>query len=278
MAVLEDDVATSSDSSCELEDFQRILTDKKNDCKALGIEEPLFICAPMVRYSKLHFRKLVHLYGCDLAYTPMIYAHCFVASQKCRENEFTTDENDWPIVQFAANKPEHFAEAAELVYGNVKGIDLNCGCPKSDFEAAGVSHIGVHGRTVSQRAEPPDYEAIGLVKSAVKVPVYANGGCTSYRQALEIASVTKCDGVMVGEGLLSNPALFCGHQKTPFECIRDWFSIATDLDVHYTLVHRHTAFMTHSLFNKTQRMDLQKQTTISDTINFVNEQLPLFDC
>lgn len=47
----------------------------------------------------------------------MIYASNFVASEKCRDNEFTTDENDWPIVQFAANKAEDFAGAAELVHG-----------------------------------------------------------------------------------------------------------------------------------------------------------------
>ncbi|CAD5221096.1 unnamed protein product [Bursaphelenchus xylophilus] len=321
----------STDSESEYSEIRRrIVVNKDEDCKKLGIDPPLFICAPMVRYSKLHFRRLVSLYGCELAYTPMIYAHCFVASEKCRANEFTTDEGDWPIVQFAANKPEDFARAAELVYGDVKGIDLNCGCPKSDvrsegfgskmlenpelisdivkqtrnrisdpdftisvkirirhplsetvdmcrkFESAGVSHIAVHGRTVSQRAESPDFEAIGHVKASVQVPVYANGGCTSYRQALEIASITGADGIMVGEGLLSNPALFGGHQKTPVDCIKDWFSIATDMDVHYTLLHRHTAFMSNSLFTKSQRMELQKQNSVTDVINFVREQLSGF--
>lgn len=57
------------------------------------------------------------MYGCDLAYTPMIYASAFVASEKCREVEFITDDNDFPIVQFAANTPTDFANAAELVYG-----------------------------------------------------------------------------------------------------------------------------------------------------------------
>lgn len=57
------------------------------------------------------------MYGCDLAYTPMIFASEFVASEKCRKVEFVTNENDFPIVQFAANKPVDFANAAELVYG-----------------------------------------------------------------------------------------------------------------------------------------------------------------
>lgn len=45
----------------------------------------------------------------------MIYAKDFVTSEKCRLNEFTTDDSDWPIAQFAAKVPSDFAAAAELV-------------------------------------------------------------------------------------------------------------------------------------------------------------------
>ena len=74
-----------------------------------GLELPLRICAPMVRYSKLPFRMLVRLYDCDVAYTPMIMANSFSSSQAARDNEFTTNPADRPlIVQFAANKVEEF--------------------------------------------------------------------------------------------------------------------------------------------------------------------------
>ena len=43
--------------------------------------EPVKICAPMVRYSKLPFRNLVRLYDCDLAFSPMIMADSFHMSQ-----------------------------------------------------------------------------------------------------------------------------------------------------------------------------------------------------
>jgi tRNA-dihydrouridine synthase 4 len=56
-------------------------------------------------------------YGCDLIYTPMIYADCFIKSEKCRQVEFQPAQGDWPIVQFAAKTPEEFATAAEMVYG-----------------------------------------------------------------------------------------------------------------------------------------------------------------
>ena len=42
----------------------------------------LRICAPMVRYSKLSFRRLVRLYNVDVAFTPMILADGFAQSQK----------------------------------------------------------------------------------------------------------------------------------------------------------------------------------------------------
>lgn len=70
-------------------------------------------------YLRFAFRKLISKYGCDLAYTPMIYSSAFVASEKCREVEFSESETDFPIVQFAANNPEDFARSAELVYGQV---------------------------------------------------------------------------------------------------------------------------------------------------------------
>lgn len=47
----------------------------------------------------------------------MIFAVGYIASEECRKSEFTTDAYDNPIVQFAAKKPEEFAQAAEMVYG-----------------------------------------------------------------------------------------------------------------------------------------------------------------
>ena len=82
-----------------------------------GTELPLRICAPMVRYSKLPFRMLVKLYDCDVVYTPMIMANSFSSSQAARDNEFTTNSADRPlIVQFAANKVDEFVRYAIVIY------------------------------------------------------------------------------------------------------------------------------------------------------------------
>ncbi|PIK62818.1 hypothetical protein BSL78_00269 [Apostichopus japonicus] len=91
----------------------------------------LYMCAPMVRYSKLAFRTLVRRYNCDLCFTPMIISESFVKSQKARDIEFMTNSGDQPlIVQFAASNGKDFADAAELVAPYVQGVDLNCGCPQ----------------------------------------------------------------------------------------------------------------------------------------------------
>ena len=45
-----------------------------------------YVCAPMVRYSKLPFRTLVRSYDVHLAYTPMIIAESFASSAIARNH------------------------------------------------------------------------------------------------------------------------------------------------------------------------------------------------
>ncbi|VVT46318.1 uncharacterized protein SAPINGB_P001154 [Magnusiomyces paraingens] len=76
-------------------------------------------------------------------------------------------------------------------------------------EAAGADFITVHGRQKTTRSsQPADFEAIKLVKQSVSVPVVANGDAFSVEDALYIADVTGCDGVMAVRGILANPAMF----------------------------------------------------------------------
>ncbi len=73
----------------------------------------------------------------------------------------------------------------------------------------GVDLITVHGRTRSQQyAGKADWQGIARVKQALTIPVIANGDVFSAQDALEILSVTACDGVAIGRGALGNPWLF----------------------------------------------------------------------
>ncbi len=63
----------------------------------------------------------------------MIMSDSFTRSQKARDNEFTTNSMDRPlIIQFAANNFNDFATAAEFLYysKSCDGVELNCGCPQ----------------------------------------------------------------------------------------------------------------------------------------------------
>src|SRR3989338_7536402 len=76
-------------------------------------------------------------------------------------------------------------------------------------EECGIDAITVHGRTREQGySGNADYEAIGRVKSAVKIPVIGNGDILSGEDARRLKNISGCDGVMIGRGGLGNPWIF----------------------------------------------------------------------
>ena len=76
-------------------------------------------------------------------------------------------------------------------------------------EEAGVDAIAVHGRTREQfYTGRADWEIIGEVKRAVKIPVIANGDVRTFDDLDKIRAVTGCDGVMIGRAAQGNPWIF----------------------------------------------------------------------
>lgn len=76
-------------------------------------------------------------------------------------------------------------------------------------EDSGADFIAVHGRTRAMKfGGEVDYEAIGEIKAAVKIPVIANGDITSFEKAKYVSELTKCDGIMIGRAAIGNPWIF----------------------------------------------------------------------
>lgn len=77
-------------------------------------------------------------------------------------------------------------------------------------ESAGASAVCVHGRTREDMYidGTVDYDIIAEVKSALKIPVIANGDIMCADDFIRIVEYTKCDGGAVGRGALGNPFIF----------------------------------------------------------------------
>ena len=73
----------------------------------------------------------------------------------------------------------------------------------------GGSMIAVHGRTKIQGySGTANWDAIAEIKTALTIPVIANGDVIRLSQIQEIKDITQCDGVMIGRGALLNPWIF----------------------------------------------------------------------
>ena len=77
------------------------------------------------------------------------------------------------------------------------------------LEGAGAAALALHARTRAQGySGKADWDLIGTVKNAVKMPVIGNGDVVSVADARRMMQETGCDAVMIGRGALGNPWLF----------------------------------------------------------------------
>jgi tRNA-dihydrouridine synthase B len=76
-------------------------------------------------------------------------------------------------------------------------------------EQSGIQALSVHGRT---RADlyggSAEYDTIRDIKSAVKIPVLANGDVASPEQAQQVLKYTGADAVMIGRAAQGRPWIF----------------------------------------------------------------------
>jgi tRNA-dihydrouridine synthase B len=76
-------------------------------------------------------------------------------------------------------------------------------------ESAGISAISIHGRTRACGFNgTAEYDTIAAVKSAVRIPVIANGDIDSPQKAREVLHRTGADALMIGRAALGRPWIF----------------------------------------------------------------------
>lgn len=91
-------------------------------------------------------------------------------------------------------------------------------------EGAGACMVTVHGRSRERvYAGAPDYGEIAAAKNAVSIPVFANGGVWSKRDAQKMISRTGADGVMIARAALYRPQVFCEFSGVEPAPMKDLF-------------------------------------------------------
>ena len=76
-------------------------------------------------------------------------------------------------------------------------------------ESCGIKALAVHGRTREDfYTGEAEYQTIRDIKSAVRIPVFANGDIATPRKAREVLDFTGADGVMLGRSSHGAPWIF----------------------------------------------------------------------
>ncbi|XP_050181183.1 tRNA-dihydrouridine(20a/20b) synthase [NAD(P)+]-like isoform X2 [Myiozetetes cayanensis] len=88
------------------------------------------------------------------------------------------------------NNPKFSVSIKIRIHEDLKRtVDL---CQKA--EAAGVSWITVHGRSIEERHQPVHYDAIKTIKQSMSIPIVANGDIKTLKDAENVHQLTEADG------------------------------------------------------------------------------------
>ena len=76
-------------------------------------------------------------------------------------------------------------------------------------EDNGIQALAIHGRTRADLYQgDAEHETAAAIKSAIKIPVFANGDVDSPQRAAQILRATGCDGIMIGRAAQGRPWIF----------------------------------------------------------------------
>ena len=118
-------------------------------------------------------------------------------------------------------KPELIEKIVKAVSSNIEiptTVKIRAGINKTSINAVecaiaaeegGASLLCIHGRTREQMyGGLADREIIANVKSALQIPVIANGDILTAQDAIAMLRDTNADGIAVGRGAVGNPFIF----------------------------------------------------------------------
>lgn len=104
-------------------------------------------------------------------------------------------------------------------------------------QSGGIAFLTLHPRTKEDGYRvPAKWQLIAEAKALLTIPVIGNGDILTVDDALEMLKITKCDGIMIGRGAVTNPLIF--HEiknhfskmmlPDPYSLIETFFSTFVD--------------------------------------------------
>lgn len=109
-------------------------------------------------------------------------------------------------------------------------------------QESGIQALAIHGRTRADAYKgDAEYDTIADIKSALSIPVIANGDISSPEKAKSVLEYTGVDGLMVGRAAQGNPWIF--KQIAHYLAHNEHLALPHVKEVRETLIqHLHTLY------------------------------------
>ncbi|MBL8289370.1 MAG: tRNA-dihydrouridine synthase [Rubrivivax sp.] len=107
------------------------------------------------------------------------------------------------------------------------------------IEAAGAAELTVHARTKAHGYRPPAYwDRIAVIRSAVRLPVVANGEVWTVADARRCLDISGCQALMLGRGIVADPGLALAVRG---EAAPDWRALLPHLRHYWNRIGTHVS-------------------------------------
>ncbi|OHT13878.1 tRNA-dihydrouridine(20a/20b) synthase [NAD(P)+]-like protein [Tritrichomonas foetus] len=143
-----------------------------------------------------------------------------------------------------------------------------------ELEKAGAKIITIHARSAQQdKKGEANITSIKEIVNAVKIPVIANGGINSKEMSKKVLDESGAAGIMVGQALLNNPALFSENSGiSRFQIAREFLEIAKKVNCPLDTTRRHMFYMFDEFLGNYNeyRRNLSCSNSFDEVENFIS--------
>ncbi len=152
------------------------------------------------------------------------------------------------------------------------------------IENEGAQMIAVHARTKNQGySGKANWEAISEIQSQRAIPIIANGDIRTPTDIKNIIAQTKCEGIMIGRGALSNPWIFQQNNLTDIPSEQKYQVFQQHLEAMLSfygfrsgliLIRKHLhSYINAENLTRSQRVELFTQTDSSKLMDLARNYI-----